>query len=189
MIDRLFGRMMRGVHAGDKKLIWNHPAVYSVPETIEVSSSAFENGSPMPQRYWGKRIGGEDLSPPLEWWNLPNGAAEIVIAMEDPDAPMPFASMHLIATGIVPRAVAFPAGSLNSGTQLSQVRLGKGMLGRGYSGPTPPPLHGPHRYIFQVLALSQALRTDIVFNRKSLLKEIDGKVLAKGRLTGTVELN
>jgi Raf kinase inhibitor-like YbhB/YbcL family protein len=187
MIARLFGRLMRGVHAGEEKLIWNQPAVRSAPETIVLSSSAFQNGIAIPTRFAARSIG-ENQSPPLEWSNLPSGTAEIVLVMEDPDAPLPVTSMHLVVTAISPRTSGLPAGSLNSGTQSSQVRLGKGLMGRrGYAGPMPPPSHGPHRYVFQVFALGQTLRTDIAFDRKSLLREIDGKVLAQGRLIGTFE--
>jgi hypothetical protein len=50
MIARLFGRLMRGIYAGEEKLIWNQPAVRSAPETIVLSSSAFQDGSAMPTR-------------------------------------------------------------------------------------------------------------------------------------------
>jgi hypothetical protein len=126
MIARLFGRLMRGVHAGEEKLIWNQPAVRSAPETIVLSSSAFQNGIAIPTRFAARSIG-ENQSPPLEWSNLPSGTAEIVLVMEDPDAPLPVTSMHLVVTAISPRTSGLPAGSLNSGTQSSQVRLGKGL--------------------------------------------------------------
>jgi Raf kinase inhibitor-like YbhB/YbcL family protein len=187
MIDRLFGRIMRGYHAGDHKLIWNQPPVRLAPETILLTSSAFQEGAEMPKRYAAKAIGGDNQSPPLEWLNLPSRTAEIALVMEDPDAPIPVTSLHLVATGISSNINALSAGALNSGTQSSLVRLGKGHLGRGYYGAAPPPSHGPHRYIFQIFALGQPLRTDIVFNRKSLLKEIDGKVIARGKLVGTFE--
>lgn len=187
MIARLFGHLLRGVHAGEEKLIWNQPAVRSAPETIVLSSSAFQNGSAMPTRFAAGSIG-ENQSPPLEWSNLPNGTAEIVLVMEDPDAPLPVTSMHLVVTGISPRTNGLPAGSLNRGAQSGLVRLGKGLMGRqGYYGPMPPPSHGPHRYVFQMFALDRRLRTDIAFDRKTLLKEIDGRVLARGRLIGIFE--
>src|ERR1700692_1935005 len=101
MIAELFGRLLRGFRAGDDKLIWSQPAVRSAPETIVLSSSAFQNGAAMPIRFAAKGIG-EDQSPPLEWSNLPSATAEIVLVMEDPDAPLPVTSMHLLATGILP---------------------------------------------------------------------------------------
>jgi phosphatidylethanolamine-binding protein (PEBP) family uncharacterized protein len=91
-----------GVHAGEEKLIWNQLAVRSAPETVVLSSPAFQNGTAMPIRYAAKGVG-ENQSPPLEWANLPSKTAEIVLIMEDPDAQLPVTSMHLIATGISPR--------------------------------------------------------------------------------------
>jgi len=139
---------MRGVHAGEEKLIWNQPAVRSAPETIVLSSSAFQDGSAMPTRFAARSIG-ENQSAPSEWSNLPNGTAEIVLVMEDPDAPLPFTSMHLVVTGISPRINGLPAGSLNGDAQSSLFRLGKGLMGRqGYSNATsvswPPSLCIPN---------------------------------------------
>lgn len=188
MIARLFGRLLRGVHAGEGKLIWNQPAVRSAPPTIVLSSSAFPEGAAMPASFAAKAIGGDNQSPPLEWSNLPPGAAELALVMEDPDAPMPVTSMHLIVTGISPRITGLPMGSLNRETHSPHFCLGKGLLGRrGYFGPMPPPAHGPHRYVFQIFALDRGLRASTVYDRKALLGEISGKVLARGKLIGTFE--
>jgi phosphatidylethanolamine-binding protein (PEBP) family uncharacterized protein len=128
MIARLFGRLMRRVHAGEEKLIWNQLAVRSAPETIVLKSSAFHYGAAMPTRFAAKAIGGENQSPPLEWSNLPSETAEIALVMEDPDAPLLVASLHVLATGVPPGTNGLPAGSLNRGTESSPVRLGKGLM-------------------------------------------------------------
>jgi hypothetical protein len=185
---RLLGRLLRGVHAGEQKLIWNQPAVRSAPETIVLSSPAFQEGAVMPAYSASRAIGGEDQSPDVEWSNLPSGTAEVVLVMEDADAPWTTPPMHLMATGISPYTCALASGALNRDTESSLLRLGKGAFGRrGYAGPAPPPAHGPHRYVFQIFALDRTLRTDIAFDRKTLLREIDGRVLARGRLIGTFE--
>jgi len=41
--------------------------------------------------------------------------------------------------------------------------------------------------VFQLFALDQTLRTDVDFARKSLAREMAGKILARGRLTGVFE--
>jgi len=188
MIPRLIGRLLRGIHAGEEKLIWNHPTLRSVPVAIFLSSPSFAEGASMPIRCAARAIGGENESPPLEWSNLPSGTAELVLVMEDPDAPLPVPSMHLVVTGISRDLKALPAGSLNRDTQSLQVRLGKGLMGRrGYAGPMPPPSHGQHRYVFQIFALDRNLRTDIDFDRQTLLREFEGGVLARGHLMGTFE--
>jgi Raf kinase inhibitor-like YbhB/YbcL family protein len=185
MISHFFGRLMRNVRAGEAKLVWNHPAVRSVPATICPSSAAFRDGTAMPVRHAAKGIG-DDESPPLAWSNIPDETAELVLIMEDPDAPLPFPSPHLLAVGISPHSVGMPAGALNYGS--SQVRFGKWVFVKlHYRGPMPPPAHGPHRYVFQLFALDQALGTNVNFDRRALLREMAGKVLARGRLTGIYE--
>jgi Raf kinase inhibitor-like YbhB/YbcL family protein len=186
MIARLVGRLLRSVHAGEHKLMWNQREVQS-PDTIFLSSPAFESGGAIPDRFAGAGVG-ENLSPPIEWNNLPSGAVELVLVVEDPDAPIPVTSIHLIATGIPSSSTGAPLGAFNPDNQSFPCRMGKGVLGRRrYDGPTPPPGHGPHRYFFQIYALSRLLSQDRVFDRKVLLQELDGAVLARGHLIGTYE--
>ena len=52
--------------------------------TIQVTSSAFAQGQPIPKKYTGD---GLDASPPLAWSNLPAGVKELALICDDPDAP------------------------------------------------------------------------------------------------------
>lgn len=52
--------------------------------TITVRSSAFDPGRPIPDKHTGD---GEDVSPPLEWSDLPKGTRELALIVDDPDAP------------------------------------------------------------------------------------------------------
>lgn len=54
--------------------------------TITLTSPAFEYGEPIPFRYTAD---GGDLSPPLDWSDLPEGTKDIVIICEDVDWPHP----------------------------------------------------------------------------------------------------
>ena len=51
-------------------------------------------------------------------------AVELALLIEDPDAPLPVTSIHLIATGILPNIGGLPAGGLNPSLQSSQIRFG-----------------------------------------------------------------
>jgi len=51
---------------------------------MELSSSAFATGQPIPRRY---SCAGEDLSPPLEWREVPADAISLALIVDDPDAP------------------------------------------------------------------------------------------------------
>ena len=176
---------MRGVHAGEEKLVWNQPAVRAAPETIVLSSSGFQNGAVIPTRFAARSIG-ENQSPPLVWSNLPSRTAEIVLIMEDPDAPLPRPFVHLIAYGIPGELRQLPEGAL--GHEGPSLRFGKSTIGsQAYMGPRPMPAHGPHRYVIQILALNRPTKFQSAPNLKSFLKGVSGTVIGRGRLIGTFE--
>jgi Raf kinase inhibitor-like YbhB/YbcL family protein len=140
----------------------------------------------MPRRYAGRGVG-ENISPPLHWSNVPPQAKELVLIVQDPDAPTPRPIVHLIATGISPHSTAIPEGALLPQPG-SAIKLGRGSLGEtGYTGPRPVRGHGLHRYVFQLLALNRNLTLPEKPGFKSVLAAIDGAVLARGKLTGTYE--
>jgi len=51
---------------------------------LELTSSAFKEGESIPTRH---TCDGEDLSPPLKWGGLPDGAKTLALICDDPDAP------------------------------------------------------------------------------------------------------
>ncbi len=183
-MERLLGRLLRGVRAGDRHLAWNAPALEAAPATIVLTSPAFADGAIMPARY-GARGVGDNISPPLAWSGVPPGTAELVLIVEDPDAPLPRPVVHLLATGIAPARQALPEGALSPPGDPA-LRLGPGSFGRrGYAGPGPVRGHGPHRYIFQAIAVDRPLGA--LGGRDAALAAMAGRVLARGRLVGLFE--
>ena len=51
---------------------------------MRLSSSGFSDGSAIPRRL---TCDGEDLSPPLQWSDVPAGTRSFVALCDDPDAP------------------------------------------------------------------------------------------------------
>ena len=51
---------------------------------MKITSSAFQNNKLIPNKY---TCLGENLSPPLEFSNIPKNAKTLVLIMDDPDAP------------------------------------------------------------------------------------------------------
>jgi Raf kinase inhibitor-like YbhB/YbcL family protein len=185
-IERTIGRWLSSVRAGDRHLAWNDPAVNGAPDTIGLASSAFADGAAMPRRYAGAGVG-ENMSPPLHWSNAPPGTKELVLIVQDPDAPMPRPIVHLVATGISPESTSLPEGAL-SPRQGSAIKLGRGSLGQiGYVGPRPVRGHGPHRYIFQIFALSRNLALPEKPKLRAVMSAMSGTVLTRGKLVGTFE--
>jgi phosphatidylethanolamine-binding protein (PEBP) family uncharacterized protein len=79
MSKHLIARLLRGVRAGEKHLAWNHPAIRSAPSSIQLTSTAFAPGAPIPVQYAGKGVG-QNISPDLAWENIPDGAVELVLS-------------------------------------------------------------------------------------------------------------
>lgn len=179
----LLGRLLRNRRAGDAKLAWNQPGL-DAPATLRLTSDAFADGAEMPRSSAGHGVG-ENLSPGLAWQGVPEGAAELVLILEDPDAPLPRPVVHLALAGIAPDVAGFAEGDLNAGSRHGD---GRGSFRRvGYAGPRPIRGHGRHRYVFQLYALSEHLRLPPGAPPKAIVTAMKGKVLARGRLTGTYE--
>lgn len=141
---------------------------------MELSSSAFGDGEPIPDRY---TCDGEDLSPPLAWTVPPEGTVTLALCVDDPDAGRyPFT--HWLAWGIAPGEGALAEGE-------PAPREGRNDFGApGYRGPCPPP-GKPHRYVFRLLALDAEPQLGPSDRRLSFDKALDGHVLASAELTGT----
>ncbi|MBB6249960.1 YbhB/YbcL family Raf kinase inhibitor-like protein [Nitrospirillum iridis] len=181
------GRLLRGLRAGDGRLVINHALVMDAPATLRLSSPAFTDGARMPRRHAGGGVG-DNLSPALTWTGVPAGTAALALVMQDPDAPLPRPATHLLATGIATSRKSFEEGELcpQVGNGLT---LGRGLFGRvGYAGPRPVRGHGPHRYVFQLLALEHPLALPELPSLGDLLAALTPQtVLAWGALTGTYE--
>jgi Raf kinase inhibitor-like YbhB/YbcL family protein len=187
MIESILGRVLRGVRAGEKGLAWNDRRVAEAKPSIALSSAAFENGGRMPERFAGKGVGA-NISPPLSWENVPDGTVELVLIVEDPDAPLPRPFVHLIAAGIDPEASGVQEGAFSKGLPRAGIRLGRNGLGKTeYAGPRPLQRHGPHRYVFQLLALNAKTSVDGPLSKSELIGRLEGSVIGRGRLDGVFE--
>lgn len=140
---------------------------------LAVSSTALADGEDVPVAFTCE---GEDIAPDLTWADVPADAVEIVIVVDDPDAPGGTFT-HWTAWGLRPDSAPIdgdlPQGAVEGTTDFGQV---------GYRGPCPPAGHGPHRYRFRVLALDAALDLPRGATPAQLSDAISGHVLAWGQL-------
>jgi len=141
-----------------------------------LSSPAFGAGQRIPVRH---TCDGEDRSPPLEWSNVPERTQALALIVDDPDAPGGTFTEWL-AWGFDPEA-----GRLAEGEAVPAE--GRNDFGvNGYRGPCPPPGHGPHEYVFRLLALDAAPEAGSGA-RRGELESILGRPLAVAELRGTYE--
>jgi Raf kinase inhibitor-like YbhB/YbcL family protein len=190
MLEKLpaaVGRALRAARPGMEELVFNDEALVEVPETIVLTSPAFEDGSPLPVRFTAD---GEGLSPPLRWKDVPDNAAELVLLVEDADSPTPNPLVHAIVWNLPPGS-----GSLDEGVMPAERGIGtqpamgvNSFMRIGYLPLDPPPGHGPHRYAFQIFALRAPLNIDTAApGRTELVDALHASAIAKGLLIGVYE--
>jgi Raf kinase inhibitor-like YbhB/YbcL family protein len=184
-IARIIGWLLRGVHAGENHLLWNHAALADAPQTISLTSPAFAPAGPIPLRHAGQGVG-QNISPALAWDGVPPDAEELVLVVEDPGAPLPRPFVHWIVTGIAPSSHSLVEGVPS--VAIGGLSFGRNSFGRSdYAGPRALPGHGVHDYVFQMVALNRALGFEGPPSRAELVRALPGAVIARGRLTGTFE--
>ena len=145
---------------------------------MELKSSAFAHQSPIPRKYTRE---GKDVSPPLEWRDVPEGAQAFALICDDPDAPRPKPWVHWVLAGIPAAARALPEGA-------AQGVEGQNDFGEsGYGGPMPPPGHGTHHYHFKLYALDQVVNVQPGVTKEQLEQAMSGHILGEAELLGTYE--
>jgi len=151
--------------------------------TIPLSIPAFTQGRPIPVKF---TCDGENLSPELQWGNLPVGTKSLALIMDDPDAPMG-TFVHWVIYNMPATLTGLPEG-VKTEEQVSGIGTqGNNGAGRsGYTGPCPPP-GKPHRYFFSLYALDMWAVFEPGFSKEQLLQQIEGHVLATGQVMGTFQ--
>jgi Raf kinase inhibitor-like YbhB/YbcL family protein len=150
---------------------------------MTLSSLAFQEGSPMPDRYTCQ---GEDVSPELQWSGPPAGTQSLALIMDDPDAPGRVFT-HWVLFNLPPDIARLPE-AVPVQPQLPDGSLqGQNDMGRvGYGGPCPPSGNA-HHYQFTIYALDARLDLSSGASKKQVADTMQGHILAQGRLTGTYQ--
>jgi Raf kinase inhibitor-like YbhB/YbcL family protein len=147
---------------------------------IQIKSPVFQDGTPIPEKY---TCDGLDVSPPLEWTDVPEGTKTLAIVCDDPDAPMK-TWLHWIIFNIpgdvdrLPENVP-PEKELENGAKQGMNDFHK----IGYGGPCPP--SGSHRCFFKIYALDTILDLPAGASKPQLMIAMEGHVLAQAHLMGT----
>jgi Raf kinase inhibitor-like YbhB/YbcL family protein len=147
----------------------------AAPPGIELTSTAFEANQPIPERY---TCDGDEVSPPLEWADVPAGTKSLALLMEDPDAPSG-TFVHWTVFDIPPTTRSFEQGKTPAGSREGENTFGK----TGYGGPCPPEGDKAHRYVFSLYALRA--EPDLEAGAKpDAVHEAVSKAIARGQLIG-----
>jgi Raf kinase inhibitor-like YbhB/YbcL family protein len=126
----------------------------------------------------------DNSSPELRWENVPESVACFSVIAEDLDAPQGTFT-HWVIYNIPGEVHHLPAGIPPQDTLPNGIKQGINSFGKlGYAGPCPPPGDRPHRYVFNVYAISQLPPLQSRMTSKDLRQAIQAFVVATGQLQG-----
>jgi hypothetical protein len=146
-----------------------------------LTSRAFVQGQTLRRTYTAD---GADVSPALQWSNVPARTRSFAVICRDTDAPGGTFT-HWLVYNIPGSASGVPEALPR------QEKLGDGSIqgtndfhATGYNGPKPPPAR-PHEYHFELYALDTVLPVETGVTAARLLELMEGHVIATARLMGT----
>jgi len=143
---------------------------------MRIWSTAFADGDTIPVKY---TCDGENISPPLGWEAVPQGAASFVLVADDPDAPRG-TWVHWVVYDLPGDTRTLPEGGpLPGGSQgVTDFRQNT------YGGPCPPPGKA-HRYFFKLYALDiPSLGLPEGADKAQVESAMQGHILAQAQTIG-----
>jgi Raf kinase inhibitor-like YbhB/YbcL family protein len=149
--------------------------------TMQLTSSAFENGGRIPSQHTGEGI---DVSPQLSWTGAPSGTRSFAVVCHDPDAPLispngTYGYVHWVLYNIPSTTTSLAEGVMDN-------TCGTNDFGNtNYGGPMPPNGHGTHRYYFWILALDDDRQIEAGLTLWRFLERVEPHVIGMNRLVGT----
>lgn len=146
---------------------------------IQITSPAFKNQEMIPAKY---TCDGQNISPPLEFTNIPEDTRTLALIVEDPDAPMGTFT-HWITYNMPPDIAELPEALPDDETLMNGARQGINDFDRiGYGGPCPP--KGTHRYYFRIYALNAVIDSTSMVNKQDIWEKMQGQIITAGELMG-----
>ena len=144
---------------------------------MKLESSAFRNGGDIPRKYGYKT---ENLSPPLQISEIPEGTKSLVLIMDDPDAMGAVGKVwvHWVLWNISSDTKeihenSIPENSIEGKTDFAEI---------GYGGPAPPDKE--HTYIFKIYALNKILNLKKGSTKEEIEKSMKQHILDEVKLEG-----
>ncbi len=134
----------------------------------------FDHNSSIPSIY---TCDGKDLAPIIKIFDVPAKTEELVLIVDDPDAPMG-TWVHWVVYNIPPQTQEINAQSMPKSSKQGMTDFKR----TGWGGPCPP--SGTHRYFFKLYAIDKKLMLPEAATKFQIEKEIKDNIIEKAELIG-----
>jgi Raf kinase inhibitor-like YbhB/YbcL family protein len=128
--------------------------------------------------------GGQNISPPLSWTDIPSGTKSFALSMIDRH-PSAKGFVHWVVVNMSANARGISEGSSRNPRRLpaGSVELWNGFGETGYGGPQLPKGSGSHEYLVTIYALSTSeLQLGPISPFRQFQAELSGRVLDSANL-------
>lgn len=155
---------------------------------FKLTSSAFEDGKPIPTKYAsGYVTGGQNISIPFSWTNSPKETKSFALTIVDLH-PIANNWVHWAVVNIPHTVNALPEGASTKRMPSGSKEIYNSFGDLGYGGPGPPKGSGVHKYEVILYALNvDTLDLGTNSSLKAFTKAIEGKVIASTKVVGIYE--
>ena len=145
---------------------------------MKITSLDFGDHLPVPEKFTCK---GPNVSPPLEFIDVPAETKSLAVNIEDLDAPDH--RVHWLVYNIPPDVTHFDEGAIPENAV-----EGIGSDGtRGYKGPCPREFSGVHHYRFSLYALDAMLNLPDQADAIAIRQAMVGHILATASITAITQ--
>ncbi|OGH29433.1 MAG: phosphatidylethanolamine-binding protein [Candidatus Levybacteria bacterium RIFCSPHIGHO2_12_FULL_37_9] len=141
---------------------------------MKILSSAFNHNKRIPAKY---TCDGENISPPLQFLEVPESAKSLVLIVDDPDAPSK-TWVHWVVFNINPQTAEVKENSVPQSGIEGMTDFGK----PGYGGACPP--SGTHRYFFKLYALDTILDLPQSATKQMVEEKMQRNIIDRAELIG-----
>nr|XP_043637065.1 UPF0098 protein TC_0109-like [Erigeron canadensis] len=159
-------------------------------DEFRLASSGIDHEGRLPRKYTSEGQGAKSgISPPLEWYNVPNEAKTLALVVEDIDETEPNSSLVpwtlWVVISIPPNLKGLPEGFSGkedkTGSDYAKIKEGNNDCKvPGWRCPTMP--SAGHRFEFKLYALDDEIDLGNKVTKEKLLEAIDGHVLGEAVL-------
>lgn len=158
-------------------------------QVMRFGSPAFPEGGRIPAKHTQT---GAELSPPLEWSEVPDGTESFVLIVHDPHTAVqssPDTLLHWMVWNIPATARALPEGVAHA-DELPDGSRQISVSGPYYRGPGAPASGPVRHYVFELFALDTTIDVPAIgqspaATRAAVVAAMQGHVIGKGAYVGT----
>ncbi|XP_057982992.1 uncharacterized protein LOC131167931 [Malania oleifera] len=159
-------------------------------DEFRLVSPAIDNEGRLPRKYTQEGQGArKNISPPLEWYNVPEGTKTLALVVQDLDAPDPSSPIvpwtHWVVVNIPPGLKKLPEGfsgkEEEAGGEYAAIKEGNNdWKVPGWRGPKLP-THD-HRFEFKLCALDDEMHLGKKVTKEKLVEAMEGHVVGEAVL-------